>query len=113
MKWGGGTLCGGMAGLVGGRGMAPGANIGIDAAIFEAVHGSAPDIAGRGVANPVALMLAAAMMLDHCDRPIQAARLRRAIVDTLNVDKVRTADLAAGATPAGFTKALVGRIRNA
>ena len=59
-----------VAGLVGGLGMAPGANIGADAAIFEAVHGSAPDIAGKGIANPTALMLAAAMMLDH----VQAAR---------------------------------------
>src|SRR6202046_2526047 len=55
-----------VAGLVGGLGMTPGANIGANAAIFEAVHGSAPDIAGKGVANPIALMLAAAMMLDHC-----------------------------------------------
>jgi len=57
-----------MAGLVGGLGMAPAANIGVDAAIFEAVHGSAPDLAGKGVANPLALLLAAAMMLDHIDR---------------------------------------------
>ncbi len=57
-----------VAGLVGGLGMAPGANIGEDAAIFEAVHGSAPDIAGKGIANPIALLLAAAMMLDHCKR---------------------------------------------
>ena len=55
-----------VAGLVGGLGMTPGANIGADAAIFEAVHGSAPDIAGKGIANPTALLLAAAMMLDHC-----------------------------------------------
>ena len=58
-----------VAGLVGGLGMAPGANIGADAAIFEAVHGSAPDIAGKGIANPTALLLAAAMMLDHCKLP--------------------------------------------
>ena len=57
-----------MAGLVGGLGMAPAANIGLDAAIFEAVHGSAPDLAGRGVANPLALLLAATMMLDHIER---------------------------------------------
>src|SRR5699024_2551291 len=55
------------AGLIGGLGLAPGANIGKDAAIFEAVHGSAPDIAGKGVANPCALLLAAAQMLDHAD----------------------------------------------
>src|SRR5450631_3097082 len=57
-----------VAGLVGGLGMTPGANIGTTAAIFEAVHGSAPDIAGKGVANPTALLLAAAMMLDHVKR---------------------------------------------
>ena len=72
-----------VAGLVGGLGMAPGANIGADAAIFEAVHGSAPDIAGRGVANPVALMLAAEMMLRHCKFDDLAMRLRRGLVETL------------------------------
>jgi isocitrate dehydrogenase (NAD+) len=101
------------AGLVGGLGMTPGANIGADAAIFEAVHGSAPDIAGKGVANPVALMLAAAMMLDHCGRKEPAARLRRAMVDTLNVDEVRTPDLGGDATTSSFAKAVVSRIRNA
>src|SRR5213075_3243328 len=75
------------AGLVGGLGMAPGANIGADAAIFEAVHGSAPDIAGKGVANPTALLLAAAMMLDHVQLGERATRLRRALDNTLNVDK--------------------------
>ena len=68
-----------VAGLVGGLGMAPGANIGADAAIFEAVHGSAPDIAGKGIANPTALLLAAAMMLDHCKLGESATRLREAI----------------------------------
>ena len=68
-----------VAGLVGGLGMTPGANIGADAAIFEAVHGSAPDIAGKGIANPTALLLAAAMMLDHCKLPEMALRLRTAI----------------------------------
>ena len=80
-----------MASLVGGLGMAPAANIGVDAAIFEAVHGSAPDLAGKGVANPLALLLAAAMMLDHVDRNDLAQRLRKAIHQTLNEDKVRTA----------------------
>src|SRR6202167_2924864 len=82
-----------IAGLVGGLGMTPGANIGTDAAIFEAVHGSAPDIAGKGVANPTALLLAAAMMLDHCHLPHMAARLRTAIDQALNRDQVRTGDL--------------------
>src|ERR1700761_7355037 len=72
------------AGLVGGLGMAPGANIGTDAAIFEAVHGSAPDIAGQGIANPVALMLAAAMLLDYCKLTSLAQRLRTGIDQTLN-----------------------------
>jgi isocitrate dehydrogenase (NAD+) len=100
------------AGLVGGLGMAPGANIGADAAIFEAVHGSAPDIAGKGIANPTALLLAAAMMLDHCRLPDLAARLRRAVSDTLNVDLVRTGDLGGTANTARFTQALVARIAN-
>jgi isocitrate dehydrogenase (NAD+) len=101
------------AGLVGGLGMAPGANIGTDAAIFEAVHGSAPDIAGKGLANPTALLLAAAMMLDHCKLPDKATRLRQAIADTLNVDKVRTGDLGGRASTAEFTRALVQRIESA
>jgi isocitrate dehydrogenase (NAD+) len=102
-----------IAGLIGGLGMAPGANIGLDAAIFEAVHGSAPDIAGKGIANPIALMLAAALMLDHLHRGPEATRLRRAIVDTLNVDNVRTGDLGGSANTATFTKAVVSRIKNA
>lgn len=101
-----------VAGLVGGLGMAPGANIGADAAIFEAVHGSAPDIAGKGIANPIALLLAAAMMLDYCKLPEMATKLRTAIDETLNLDKVRTGDLGGTAGTAAFTKALVSRIRN-
>ncbi len=100
-----------IAGLVGGLGMAPGANIGENAAIFEAVHGSAPDIAGQGIANPIALMLAAAMMLDHVGLADQAARLRRAIDLTLNVDRVRTGDLGGTASTREFTAALVARLR--
>ncbi|RZL65485.1 MAG: NAD-dependent isocitrate dehydrogenase [Variovorax sp.] len=99
-----------VAGLVGGLGMAPGANIGTDAAIFEAVHGSAPDIAGKGIANPIAIMLAAALMLDHVKHQDKATRLRTAIDETLNIDKVRTGDLGGTANTAAFTKALVSRI---
>jgi isocitrate dehydrogenase (NAD+) len=102
-----------VAGLVGGLGMTPGANIGANAAIFEAVHGSAPDIAGKGVANPIALLLAAAMMLDHCHLPHMAARLRAAIDQTLNVDKARTGDLGGHTSTAEFTRTLVKRIANA
>src|SRR6267378_527265 len=100
-----------VAGLVGGLGMTPGANIGMDAAIFEAVHGSAPDIAGKGIANPIALLLASAMMLEHCKLTDMAARLRRAIDDTMNVDRVRTGDLGGTASTREFTTALVKRIR--
>jgi len=99
-----------VAGLVGGLGMTPGGNIGADAAIFEAVHGSAPDIAGKGIANPIALLLAAAMMLEHSHLPHMAARLRTAIDETLNLDKVRTGDLGGSAGTADFTRALVERI---
>ncbi len=101
-----------VAGLVGGLGMTPGGNIGADAAVFEAVHGSAPDIAGKGVANPVALLLAAAMMLEHCRLPELATRLRTAIDQTLNLDQIRTGDLGGRASTAQFTRALVTRIGN-
>jgi isocitrate dehydrogenase (NAD+) len=100
------------AGLVGGLGMAPGANIGRDAAIFEAVHGSAPDIAGKGIANPTALLLAAAMLLDHVKLRDDATRLRKAIDDTLNVDLIKTGDLGGSADTKRYTQALVTRIRN-
>ena len=100
------------AGLVGGLGMAPGANIGQDAAIFEAVHGSAPDIAGKGIANPIALMLAAGLMLDHVRLHDKAQRLRQAISDTLNADGVRTGDLGGKASTKAFTDAVVARVRH-
>lgn len=99
-----------VAGLIGGLGMAPGANIGTDAAIFEAVHGSAPDIAGKGLANPVALMLAAAMLLDHARQPGLALRLRDGILATLNEDGVRTRDLGGTASTSEFTRAVIRRI---
>jgi len=101
-----------VAGLVGGLGMAPGANIGADAAIFEAVHGSAPDIAGKQLANPTALLLGAALMLDHCKLTDLATRLRAAIEQTLNVDKIRTRDLGGTASTSAFTTALVKRVAN-
>jgi isocitrate dehydrogenase (NAD+) len=90
--------------------MAPGANIGEDAAIFEAVHGSAPDIAGKGIANPLALLLAAAMMIDHVGRKDMAQRLRRAIDLTLREDGVRTGDLGGKATTRELTQAIVRRL---
>jgi isocitrate dehydrogenase (NAD+) len=102
-----------IAGLVGGLGMAPGANIGLDAAIFEAVHGSAPDIAGKGIANPLALVLAAAMMLDHVGRNDAAVKLRGAIDGALRDDGVRTGDLGGSATTHDMTQAIVRRVSKA
>jgi len=99
-----------IAGLVGGLGMAPGANIGEQAAIFEAVHGSAPDIAGKGIANPIALMLASAMMLDHVGRVDLGDRLRMSIDLTLNQDGVKTGDLGGSATTQEFAAAVRKRI---
>ena len=97
------------AGLIGGLGLAPGANIGTKAAIFEAVHGSAPDIAGKGVANPTALMLAAAMMLDHVGELEAGRRLRRAIETVIVTDNVRTRDLGGRAATAEFAAAVAAR----
>ncbi len=99
-----------IAGLIGGLGLAPGANIGANAAIFEAVHGSAPDIAGRGVANPVALMLAAGLMLDHAGHKPLADTLRAAIRQAVVADGVRTRDLGGTATTAEITAAILKRV---
>lgn len=99
------------AGLVGGLGLAPGANIGTDAAIFEAVHGSAPDIAGKGIANPTALLLAAAMMLDHLGLLDAAQRLRVAIRATLEAKDRLTADLGGSASTSVYADALVSRLQ--
>ena len=98
------------AGLVGGLGLAPGANIGTDAAIFEAVLGSAPDIAGKGVANPCALLLAAGQMLDHLGQPENATRLRDAIVATLEARDTLTPDLGGTGDTMGFAKAIASRL---
>jgi len=100
-----------LAGLVGGLGMAPGSNFGTDTAIFEAVHGSAPDIAGMGIANPISLMLAAAMMLTHVGLEQDAQRLRIAIDKTLNTDNVRTRDLKGQASTLEFADAVCQRLR--
>jgi isocitrate dehydrogenase (NAD+) len=98
-----------VSGLVGGLGLAPGANIGTKAAIFEAVHGSAPDIAGKGVANPSAQMLAAAMMLDHIGELERAQRIRDAIAITIVRDGIRTRDLGGSASTAEFGSAVAKR----
>jgi isocitrate dehydrogenase (NAD+) len=98
------------AGLVGGLGMAPGANIGTSAAIFEAVHGSAPDIAGKGIANPTSLLLAAGLMLEHVGLRDQKLRLDAAISAVLNEDAIRTGDLGGKATTKAFTDAVLKRL---
>ncbi len=99
-----------ISGLVGGLGLAPGGNIGERAAIFEAVHGSAPDIAGQGIANPSALILAAAMMCDHLGETDAGDRIRRAIIATIVADKVRTRDLGGTATTREFGDAVARRV---
>jgi isocitrate dehydrogenase (NAD+) len=99
-----------ISGLVGGLGLAPGGNIGMDAAIFEAVHGSAPDIAGQGIANPSALILAAAMMCDHLGETHAGDRIRRAVTATIVADRVRTRDLGGTATTEEFGAAVARRV---
>jgi isocitrate dehydrogenase (NAD+) len=94
------------AGLVGGLGVVPGANLGHDAAVFEAVHGSAPDIAGQNVANPTALLLSAALMLDHIGEPAAAGRIRQALGETL-AGTVRTRDLGGTASTTDFADAVI------
>jgi isocitrate dehydrogenase (NAD+) len=98
------------AGLVGGLGLAPGANIGTDAAIFEAVHGTAPDIAGQGKANPCALLLGAAQMLDHLGECEKAERLRAAIIATLEAKDSLTPDLGGTGNTMSFARAIASRI---
>ena len=99
-----------ISGLVGGLGLAPGANIGKDAAIFEAVHGTAPDIAGKGVANPGALILAACLLLDHIGDTPRANRIRKALETTIKEGKVVTRDLGGTASTDEFTNAIIAAL---
>ncbi len=99
-----------VSGLVGGLGLAPGANIGTRAAIFEAVHGSAPDIAGKGVANPSAQMLAAAMMLDHIGELDAGRRIRQSVEQVIVGDNIRTRDLGGTASTKEFGDAVARRV---
>ena len=99
-----------ISGLVGGLGLAPGANIGQHGAIFEAVHGTAPDIAGKGIANPGALMLAACMMLDHVGDAERARRIRRALETTVRHGTITTRDLGGSATTDQFTDAIIAAL---
>jgi isocitrate dehydrogenase (NAD+) len=95
------------AGLVGGLGVVPGANIGASTAVFEAVHGTAPDIAGKGLANPTALLLSSVMMLDFLDLTPQARRIEQALDTVFREGKVKTKDLGGSANTAEFTRAIV------
>ena len=99
-----------IAGLVGGLGVTAGANIGEHGALFEAVHGSAPDIAGQGIANPTALLFAACMMLAHLGEHALADRVRSAVETTIRDDGIRTRDLEGHATTREFTDAVVRRL---
>ena len=98
------------AGLVGGLGVVPGANLGTDIGVFEAVHGSAPDIAGKGVANPTALLLSALLMLRHIGEDAIADRISRALGLVLGDDQIRTRDLGGTASTAEFTSAICRRL---
>jgi isocitrate dehydrogenase (NAD+) len=98
------------AGLVGGLGVAPGANLGREVAIFEAVHGTAPDIAGQGLANPSALMLAASLLLEHIGQRESGERLRRAVHGALADPAARTRDLGGAGDTKRFTDAVVARL---
>src|SRR5207253_6524323 len=99
------------AGLVGGLGVVPGANIGEDAAVFEAVHGSAPDIAGKGIANPLACIMSAVMMLNHMHEENIAAKIKNAYDAVLAEGKVLTRDLGGSAGTAEFTEALIAKLK--
>lgn len=98
------------SGLIGGLGLLPSANIGNDYAMFEAVHGSAPDIAGKNIANPTALLLSAAMMLDYIDESHAAERIRKAIQEVLIEGKTLTRDLHGEATTTEFTQAIIEKL---
>jgi len=98
------------AGLVGGLGVVPGANMGLDAAVFEAVHGSAPDIADKNLANPTALLLSGLMMLHHIGEQERAERIRTALVRVLAAGTVRTHDLGGTASTTEFTEAICREI---
>jgi isocitrate dehydrogenase (NAD+) len=98
------------AGLVGGLGVVPAANLGANIGVFEAVHGSAPDIAGRNVANPMALLLSALLMLRHIGEDPMADRIMKALGAVLANDRVRTRDLGGTATTTEFADAICRRL---
>ncbi len=98
------------AGLIGGLGLTPSGNIGSKAAVFESVHGTAPDIAGKNKANPTALLLSAVMMLQHMKLDAHANRIQKAVLHTV-ASSVRTGDLGGKATTTEFTQAICDHIK--
>lgn len=100
------------AGLVGGLGLVPGANIGEDMAIFEAVHGSAPDIAGKNIANPTAIILSSAMMLNYLGEKEKSNLIINAVIDVIDEGKFLTKDLGGTSYTTEITNAIIGKIKN-
>jgi isocitrate dehydrogenase (NAD+) len=99
------------AGLIGGLGLVPGANIGEKGAVFEAVHGSAPDIAGKGIANPTALLQSAILMLRHIEERAAADQIEKAMLKVFEAGKVRTRDIGGDATTEQFAAAIISRMK--
>jgi isocitrate dehydrogenase (NAD+) len=99
------------AGLVGGLGVVPGSNIGDNCAVFEAVHGSAPNIAGKGIANPLALIMSGVMMLNHIHEEAIAEKIKRAYNQVLVEGKVRTPDLGGSASTDQFADAVIAAMK--
>ncbi|MGC2235317.1 MAG: isocitrate dehydrogenase (NAD(+)) [Pyrinomonadaceae bacterium] len=99
------------AGLIGGLGLAPGANIGEQGAVFEAVHGSAPDIAGQGIANPTAILMSGILMLRHLEEMDAAERVENALMEVFTEGEVRTKDLGGTASTSEFAGAIIARLK--
>ncbi|HEX7723880.1 MAG TPA: isocitrate/isopropylmalate family dehydrogenase, partial [Pyrinomonadaceae bacterium] len=100
------------AGLIGGLGLVPGANIGEKGAVFEAVHGSAPDIAGKGIANPTALLQSAILMLTHIEERQAAEKIENAMLKVFEEGKVRTRDIGGSASTNEFADAIIEKMNN-
>ena len=94
------------AGLIGGLGLTPSGNVGESGAVFESVHGTAPDIAGKDLANPTALLLSACMLLRHINMGQHAQRVESAVLSTISTGKARTRDLGGMSTCSQFTNAI-------
>ena len=98
------------AGLVGGLGVVPGANVGDRIAVFEAVHGTAPDIAGQGIANPLAVLLSGCLMMDYIGERDIGNKIRTAVANVLTEGKALTGDLGGNANTEAFTDAIIAQL---